>query len=324
MLRRFFVLLVCGAFSVAAAVAAPAVWDMPTPYPPGNLHTENIQRFVEDVAASTDGALRIQVHPGGSLFKANEIKRAVQTGQVQIGEVIISSLANENPLFALDTVPFIATSYADAKRLWTASREAIENAFAKQGLKVLYTVPWPPQGLYTKKPVNSLADVKGWKIRAYSPTVAKMIEHMGAQPVTIQEADLPQALATGMLDGNFTSSATGYDRKSWEYLDYFYDVRAWLPKNVVFVSQRAFDSLDPKVQRMVLEAAKAAEERGWKTSEEKTAWYLEQLRVNGMKVMEPSETLRKELDRIGERMGQEWLEQAGETGKKILDAYRGQ
>lgn len=322
MVRNLFVSILLGCFSIGSVAAKSTVWDMPTPYPPGNLHTENIQRFVEDVAAATDGALRIQVHPGGSLFKANEIKRAVQTGQAQIGEVIISSLANENPLFALDTVPFVATSYADAKRLWQVSRVAIEEAFAKQGMKILYAVPWPPQGLYTKKPVSSLADLKGWKIRAYSPTVAKMIEHMGAQPVTIQEADLPQALATGMLDANFTSSATGYDRKSWEYLSYFYDVKAWLPKNVVFVSQRAFMELDPNAQRAVLEAAKAAEERGWKISEEKTAWYVEQLKANGMKVVEPSETLRKELDEIGIRMAQEWLEQAGEAGKKILDAYR--
>lgn len=315
------------ALSAAALLAAPAAraqtkWDMPTPYPATNFHTENIQQFVKDVEAATGGKLVITVHPNGSLFKANEIKRAVQGGQAQIGEVIISGLSNEDPFYAMDTVPFLATSYADARRLLKATRANVEQRFDKQGMKILFSVVWPPQGLYTKKPVEKLADLKAEKIRSYSPTVARMIELVGAQPVTIQAAELAQAIATGVVNANLTSSATGYDSKSWELLSHYYDIQAWLPKNVVFVSKKAFDALDAATRAAVVKAAQAAEERGWKLSEEKNKWYVEQLAKNGMKVLPASPALAKELAGVGDQMTKEWLEKAGPEGKAALDAYR--
>lgn len=307
---------------LAAGVQAQSSWDMPTPYPTNNFHTENIQQFATEVAQASGGKLKITVHPNGSLYKANEIKRAVQGGQAQIGEVLLSSLANEDPLYALDTVPFLATSYAESMKLWQASRPAVEARLAKNGLKLLYAVAWPPQGLYSKTALNSMADLKGLKIRSYSPTVARMIELMNAQPVTVQASDLTQAIATGVVSANLTSSATGYDSKSWEQLEYFFDVQAWLPKNIVFVSQKAFDALDPASQQAVLKAATDAEARGWKLSEEKTAWYVGQLKANGMKVLPPAEALRADLLKVGEKMTAEWAEKAGADGQKILDAYR--
>ena len=308
---------------VALGVAqAQTVWDMPTPYPSTNFHTENIQKFVDEIAKDSGGKLKITVHSNGSLFKANEIKRAIQSGQAQIGEVIISGLANEDPIYALDTVPFLATSYADAERLWKASRPAVEARLAKNGIKLLYAVPWPPQGIYSKTALTSLNDLKGVKIRSYSPTVARMIELMGAQPVTVQAADLTQALATGVVSANITSSSTGYDTKSWEQLGYFFDVQAWLPKNIIIVSQKAFDALDPATQKVVMKAAADAETRGWKVSQEKTAWYIDQLKSHGMKVLPASDELRAELLKVGDTMTKEWLDKAGPDGKKILDAYR--
>jgi TRAP-type C4-dicarboxylate transport system substrate-binding protein len=307
---------------MVVAAHAQTAWDMPTPYPANNFHTENIQQFATDVAAASGGKLKITVHANGSLFKANEIKRAVQGGQAQIGEVIISGLANEDALYALDTVPFLATGYADSKKLWQASRQAVEARLAKNGLKLLYSVAWPPQGLYSKTPLNAIGDLKGMKIRSYSPTVARMIELMGAQPVTVQAADLTQALSTGVVSANLTSSATGYDTKSWEQLTHYYDIQAWLPKNIVFVSQKAFDALDPISREALLKAAAAAETRGWKVSEEKTAWYIDQLKANKMKVQPAPAALQSELLKVGERMTAEWVEKAGPDGQAILDAYR--
>ena len=304
------------------AASAQTKWDMPTPYPATNFHTENIQQFAGDVDKATAGKLKITVHANGALFKANEIKRAVQGGQAQIGEIIISGAANEDPLFALDTIPFLATSYGESKALWQASRAKVEEKFAKQGLKVLFSVPWPPQGIYSKGPLNASADLKGVKIRSYSPTVARMIELMGAQPVTVQAAELTQALATGVVSANITSAATGYDSKSWEQLTYYFDVQAWLPKNVVLVNQKQFDALDKATQQAVTKAAAEAEARGWKTSEEKTIWYVEQLKKNNMKVLPPSAELKKDLVGIGDKMTKEWLEKAGADGQAVLDAYR--
>jgi TRAP-type C4-dicarboxylate transport system substrate-binding protein len=310
------------AATVAGAAFAQVKWDMPTPYPATNFHTENVMQFVQDVEKATDGKLKIQVHANASLFKAPEIKRAVQGGQAQIGEILISGYSNEDPVFGVDSVPFLATSYKDAAKLWKASRKALEERFAKQGMMVLYAVPWPPQGIYSSKALNSISDMKGLKMRTYNPYTSRIAELAGAQPVTIQAAELAQAFATGAVNANITSGATGYDTKAWEVVKNYYDTQAWLPKNVVFVNKKAFDSLDKKSQQALLKAAREAETRGWKISEEKTKWYVEQLAKNGMNVQPPSPQLAADFKKIGETMTAEWLKNAGADGKAIIDAYR--
>jgi TRAP-type C4-dicarboxylate transport system substrate-binding protein len=315
-----------GAAAALALAAGPALaqtkWDLPTAYPATNFHTENIAQFAADVAKASGGKLAITVHPGASLFKAPEIKRAVQAGQAQIGEILLVNFSNEDPLYGIDGVPFLATSYTDAMKLWRASRKPLEDLLAKQGMRVLFTVPWPPQGVYSKKPLASVADMKGLKWRSYSPQTARIGELIGAQPVTIQAAEVAQALATGAMDSMITSGATGYDTKVFEHVKNFYDAQAWLPKNAVIVSARAFDALDKATQDAVLKAAADAETRGWKISEEKTAWYLDQLRKNGMNVAPPSADLKSGLQKVGDTMLDEWLQKAGPAGRQVIDAYR--
>jgi TRAP-type C4-dicarboxylate transport system substrate-binding protein len=311
------------ALSLACGAASAQIkWDLPTAYPASNFHTENIVEFAADVDKATGGRLKIQVHANASLFKAPEIKRAVQGAQAQAGEMLWVNYENENALFGIDGVPFLATSYGDAMKLWKASRKPLEEQLAKQGLKVLFSVPWPPQGIYSKRPINSAADMKGLKWRAYSPATARIAELVGAQPITIQAAEVTQALATGAIDSMMTSGATGYDTKVYETVKNFYDTQAWLPKNVVIVNQKAFDALDKTAQSAVMKAAAAAEARGWKMSEEKTNWYLDQLRKNGMNVAPPSQALRADLRRIGDAMLEDWLKKTGGEGKAVVDAYR--
>jgi TRAP-type transport system periplasmic protein len=307
---------------VAFAAGAQTKWDMPTAYPPTNFHTENIAQFVADIDKATGGKLKITVHSNASLFKANEIKRAVQTEQAQIGEVLISAYSNEDPIFGVDSIPFLATSYADAEKLWKASKKALDDRFAKQGMRILYAVPWPPQGIYSNKPINAIADMKGLKMRTYNPATSRIAELSGAQPVTIQAAELAQAMATGAVNANITSGATGYDSKAWEQVKYFYDAQAWLPKNIVFVNMKAFTALDKPTQDAVLKAAAEAEARGWKLSQEKTKWYLEQLAKNGMTVAPPSPAFAADLKKVGETMTGEWIKQAGADGQAIVDAFK--
>jgi TRAP-type C4-dicarboxylate transport system substrate-binding protein len=313
-----------GALALAASLAASAQtqWDMPTPYPATNFHTENIVRFAADVEKATGGKLKITVHPGASLYKAPEIKRAVQGGQAQIGEILISGYSNEDPVFGVDSLPFLATSYAESAKLWKVSRQAIENRFEKQGMMVLYAVPWPPQGIYSTKPLDSVADMKGLKLRAYNPMISRIAELAGAQPVTIQAAELAQAMATGAVNANITSGATGYDTKAWEVVKYYYDTQAWLPKNIVFASRKAFDALDKASQAALLKAAAQAEARGWKVSEEKTAFYTAELAKHGMSVSPPSPQLKSDFEKIGATITGEWLKTAGPDGQAIIDAYR--
>lgn len=314
-----------GAFT-AAAVCLPASaqtkWDLPTAYPASNYHTENITQFAQDVDRASGGKLKITVHANASLFKAPEIKRAVQGGQAQAGEILLVNFENEDALYGLDGVPFLATSYGDSLKLYKASRKALEDKLAKQGMKLLYTVPWPPQGIYSKKPIASAADLKGLKWRAYSPATARIAELVGAQPVTVQAAELSQALATGVVDSYMSSGATGFDSKTYEHVKNWYDTQAWLPKNAVIVNAKAFEALDKPTQTALTKAAADAEARGWKLSEEKNKWYLDQLKGKGMNVAQPSEQLMADLRKVGNFMLAEWLRKAGDDGRKVLDVYR--
>jgi TRAP-type transport system periplasmic protein len=304
------------------ATAAQTKWDLPSGYGPNTFQVQNLQWFADEVDKATSGKLKITLHPGASLFKANEIKRAVQTGQTQAGEFILSGASNENALFGIDSIPFLATTYAEAKKLNDASNPALEKLLAAQGMKLLYTVPWPGQSLYSKKPLTTLADLKGTKMRAYNPATTRIAELVSAQPVTIQLAELPQALATGGVDNFLTSSASGVDSKLHEQVKYFYDVNAWLPRNAVVVNAKAFDTLDKTEQAAVLKVAAAAGERGWKISDQKDDEYLKELVAKGMTVDRSSAKLKAELKALGERMTGEWLKQAGAEGQAIIDAYR--
>jgi len=306
----------------AGAALAQTAWVLPSAYPPANYHVENLMQFAKEVETASNGALKITVHPNASLFKAPDIKRAVQTGQAQAGEVLISLHENENPVFGIDVVPFLATSFDQSKKLWEASRPAVEKALDAQGVKLLYAVPWPPQGIFTKKDVSSVADLKGLKWRAYNVGTSRIADLVGAQPVTVQAAELPQALATGVVDGLMTSSATGVDSKIWESLTHYYDTQAWIPKNVVFVNKAAFEALDPAVQKAVTDAAAAAETRGWSLGAEKTAAYMDTLKQNGMQVLEPSADLKAGLADVGVKLTEDWSKKAGADGAAILDAYK--
>jgi TRAP-type C4-dicarboxylate transport system substrate-binding protein len=314
---------VAGAMSIAAAGAsAQTKWDLPAAYPATNFHTVNMQKFADAVKAGSGGKLEITIHAGGSLFKAPEIKRAVQTGQAPIGEILISNFENEDPLFGLDVVPFLATSYADAKKLWAAQKPLLEKKLASQGMIALFAVPWPPQGLYAKKEINGLADMKGLKFRAYNRGTSRIAELAGAQPITIQAAELSQALATGKVDSFISSGATGVDSKVWEQLTHFYDTQAWLPKDLVLMNKAAFDKLDEATRKVIMAEAAKAEAAGWAESERLSKGFLETLAKNGMKVQPPSGKLATEYKDLGKKLTDEWLEKAGADGKTVVEAYR--
>lgn len=319
--RAVFATVACFAFGLTGA-HAQTTWNLPAAYPADNPHSENLAAFAKDVEAATGGKLKVTVHANASLFKAPDIKRAVATGQAQMGEVLLSIHENEDPVFGLDVVPFLATSFPDAMKLYKASKPAIEKKLASQGLMLLFAVPWAPQGVYAKKDLNSVADMKGLKWRAYNVGTTRIGELVGAQSVTVQAAELPQALATGIVDSFMSSGGTGYDSKVWESLTHFYDVQAWIPKNVTFVNKAAFDALDKPTQEAILKSAAAAEARGWKAWEDKTNWYLDQLKAKGMKVQPPSASLKDGFKKIGEQLTEDWLKKAGADGKALVDAYK--
>jgi TRAP-type C4-dicarboxylate transport system substrate-binding protein len=314
--------LIAGAMLAAAPASAQTKWNLPAAYPADNPHSENLAAFAKDVDAATSGKLQITVHPGASLFKAPDIKRAVATGQAQMGEVLLSIHENEDPVFGLDVVPFLATSYPEAMKLYQASKAAVAKKLEAQGIMVLFAVPWAPQGIYVNKPLATVEDLRGLKWRAYNVGTARIGELVGAQAVTIQAAELPQALATGVVNSFMSSGATGYDSKVWESLKFFYDAQAWIPKNFTLMNKAAFDALDKPTQEAVLKAAATAETRGWKAWEGKNTWYLDQLKAKGMTVEAPGPALKAGFQKVGEQLTADWLKKAGADGQALVDAYR--
>ena len=321
-MKLLVALAAAAGLAVALPVAAQTKWDLPTAYPANNFHTENIQQFANDVEKASGGKLKIQIHANASLFKAPEIKRAVQGGQAQAGEILLVNFENEDALYGLDGIPFLAASYADSMKLYKASRKAIDEKLAKQGMMLLYTVPWPPQGIYSKKPLASAADMKGLKWRAYSPATARIAELVGAQPMTVQAAEVSQALATGVIDSYMSSGATGFDSKTYEHVKNWYDTQAWLPKNAVIVNKAAFDALDKPAQQALLKAGADAEARGIAASKKTNLDSQDKLKAGGMQILPPSAALKDDMKKVGDTMLQEWLHKSGPEGQAMVDAFR--
>ena len=315
-------LTAAAALALSATAQAQTRWDLPAAYPATNFHTVNLVDFANDVDRLSGGKLKITVHPNASLFKAPEIKRAVQGGQAQLGEILLVNFQNEWQIFGADGIPFLADSYDEAVKLWRVQRPMLEKKLAEQGMMVLYAVPWPPQGIYVNKPINSAADLRGVKWRAYSPSTARIAELVGAQPVTVQAAELTQAMATGVVQSYMSSGSTGFDTKTYEHIKYWYDTQAWLPKNAVIMNKRAFDALDKPTQDAVLKAAADAEVRGLAASKRANGETLDKLRANGMQILPPSAQLKADMAKVGEVMVREWLEKAGAEGRQLVEAFR--
>ena len=308
--------------ALAAAASAAEKWDMPMAYSASNFHSVTGDEFAKCVTTGTGGAIEIVTHPGGSLFPGAQIKRAIQTGQVPIGERLLSGHQNESAVFGFDSVPFLATSFEDSDKLWKAAKPAIDKLLVGQNLTLLYSVPWPPQGLYFRDEVRSVADMRGLKFRSYNNTTSRLAELTGMLPVTIEAAEVSQAFATGVADSMISSGATGYDRKVWESLSYFYEVDAWLPRNYVMVNSDVWSGVSNANKNVITACAQFAEYAGAWRSREYTGFTLQGLRDGGMTVAPASNALKAELRRIGATMTAEWLESAGAEGAAIVDDFK--
>jgi len=307
---------------LAAGAAQAENWDMPMAYADSNYHTQTGKAFAECVGTATGGDITITVHASGSLFKGNEIKRAVQTGQAPIGERLLSAHENENKIFGIDSVPFLATNFEASDKLWAAAKPTIEKILDEQNLVLLYAVPWPPQGLYFKKDVNSVADMAGIKFRSYNTATARLAELTGMLPVQIEAAEISQAFATGVAESMISSGATGYDRKVWEQLTNFYEVDAWMPRNSVFVNKDVWNGVSDANKNAIRGCADLASYAGYWRAVQYTDFTLKGLADNGMKVQKAGEQLQADLNKIGETMSAEWMAAAGDEGKAIVEKFK--
>lgn len=308
--------------ALGSGVAHAEKWDMPMAYSATNFHSATGAEFAKCVTTGTGGDIEIVTHPSGSLFKGGDIKRAIQTGQAPIGERLLSGHQNENVLFGFDSIPFLATSFDDSAKLWKAAKPTLTKLLDDQNLVLLYAVPWPPQGLYFKKEVNAVSDMKGIKFRSYNTATARLAELTGMLPVSIEAAEISQAFATGVAESMVSSGSTGYDRKVWESLTHFYEVDAWLPRNYVMVNKDSWNGTSKANQNVLRGCASLAEYTGLYRSIEYTQFTLNGLKAGGMTVGPAGDKLVSDLKKIGETMTSEWLANASAEGKAIVDSFK--
>jgi len=318
-------LLLATACSLAAASTAHAAeWTMATPYGDASFHTQNTKQFAEDVAEATDGELTITVHSGGALVSHGEIKPSVRRGTIDAGEVFLSILSNDDPIFEVDTLPGVAGSYDDAYALWEATKPMITELFAYEGLIPLYAVAWPAQGIYTAEPLTDPAQFDGLRVRAPNINTQRFVDNLGGSPTETEESDIPTAFSTGRVDAMITSSSTGNSMAAWDYVTDYTDANLWLPKNIVFISQRSFDRLDEATQEALMEAAARAEERGWQMSRNNNDESLAALKENGISVSEPNADVAAALQAAGDELFADWQSRADDEAKQALETYRAQ
>ena len=322
LIRNIIIALASLILSVNVASAGEK-WDMALAYGAGNFHSANATEFAKNVSEKSGGKLTIVTHPGGSLYKGGEIFRAVRTGQAQIGERFMSALGKEDPLLEVDSQPFLATTYGAAMRLYKASKPEIVKGLDSKGLVFLYAVPWPAQGLYSKKEINSLADLKGLKFRAYNSATIRIAELTGMAPTKIEAAEISQAFSTGAVESMITSPTTGKNSKIWENgVKYFYDIAAWFPKNMVVAHRGSWNKLDADTQTLIMKEAKAAEEKGWMLSRIGNVEDKKALAAAGMVVGKVNADLEKHFQKVGSKMAKEWKKKAGKRGSAVLAAYK--
>jgi TRAP-type transport system periplasmic protein len=283
--------------SVAAPSRAEIKWDIATGYPDSSFHVKNLRDFAADVSSRTSGTLQITVHAGGSLIKAPDIRQAAIDGKLAMGEVFGPSLSGIHPVFGLDAIPFFSTSYASSRSLWNLSRPLAEKKLADKGLTLLYSVPWPPQGLFSQKQIRQPSDLKGIKLRENSPAVKRVAEVLGAEPVNVETPDLAAAVTSGKVQAVFTSAAQGVDTKMSQTLTWFYPMNAWLPRNAVIMNSKKLAELSPAQREALIRAAASAEERGWALSQENAVDTLKTLKDSGAKIGTIDNAVKSRLDK---------------------------
>lgn len=316
--------LLLAALLAAGAAHAQTHWKLATGYRAETFHTQNLQQFAQEVQEATGGQLRIEVYPNNSLVKLADIRQAVQDGKVEAGESIMAGLVKDIPIAGADSIPFVVGSYADSRRMWELQRPLMDKHFAARGLKVLYAVPWPPQGLYSNKPIQRTGDFAGTRMRTYNQTTVRIAELVGATAVDVPMVEVSKALAEGRLDNMITSAVTGVENQVWGQIKYYYAINAWFPKNIVFVNMKSFNALQPAAQAAVLKAASGAESRGWARSQAVMLDASNELRLRGIKVERVSPQFDQEFKRLGEKFSREWVRSVGNEANQIFVRYYNQ
>jgi TRAP-type C4-dicarboxylate transport system substrate-binding protein len=306
------------------AFSADYKWDMTSGYAPTSQHGRSQAVFEKLVEEKTGGKIEITNHYGASLgYKGVGIFDAVTDGVVPIGLSFVGVLRGVDPIFLLSSLPFVTETYEDAMHLWEVSRPYYEKTLKENNQVLLYVVPNPPSGIWSKKPIKTKADLENLKIRTYDPNGTITFKNIGAAPIQLTWADLIPQLGTGGIDAVLTSAESGRSSKFWEFLDYFNEVGYCISLIMVHMNADLYNGLPDDLKQKVMEAAEEASVIGWKESAER----IEQvnykvMREHDTKIVSgmPKELLNQ-LSVAGQDAVKKWKDKMGPDGDKILAEY---
>ncbi len=307
---------------MACSAQAETTWIMATGYTEGSFFTQNIRKFIEEVETKTNGELKIDLRPADSLIKLDAIKRAVQSGQVQIGEIRMSSYGNEAEIFNLDNIPGVASNFDEAWTLMEAQKPYFDDLFGKNNMSVITYVAWPGQGFYTNKPINSTSDLAGLKLRIYSQQTRILGEKLDTEAIILPFAEVPQAFATGLINSLWTSAQSGTEVQAWDYVNTFTYTGTLHQKNAIIVNNRALNALDDDTRKIVLDAGAAATTRGWEMAKAAEREKEQVLADHGMTIARAPDDVLERIEEIGAGMVEEWLNAASEEERSVYETYR--
>ncbi|PLY07623.1 MAG: ABC transporter substrate-binding protein [Arcobacter sp.] len=308
--------------SLASLVLAGNVkMNLNAKYGANNFHTKGAEKFASLVKDYTGGSVDITVHAGSSLVKGNPLK-AVKDGTVAMTDMFIPFTSGGGKVFGISALPFIATSYDDAFKLYQISKPAYEKTAKKWNQKLLYSVTWPASGFYSNKKLETLADFKGVKTRTYDKNSAQFVNDAGGNAVALPWGEVYSALRTGMVNSVITSSSSGKDGKFWEVLTNFTKINYAYPLQAVTINLDYWNSLDSAQKDAMLKAAAEIEKAQWEAVKAEDKDALDTMANNGMHISEASDKLKKELAIIANKMLKEYLSDANKDTKKIFEEYR--
>jgi TRAP-type C4-dicarboxylate transport system substrate-binding protein len=308
----------------AARDVAGLTWTMPNEYPATSIPGEGDQHFARALRERSQGRIEI-VHrfDASAGYRSRDLLQAIGSGAVPIGDTYMGALGDIDPIFLLPSLPFVSTTPDEARRLEAIARPYYERALARHNQKLLYTSPWPAAGLWAKTPVDSVAALRGLRIRTADANGVVTFKAAGAAPVQISFADALPRIKAGTIDAVLSSGDGGAGARLWEMLDHFTAIDYGMTMSMVTVNLDAWNALPPDLKTAVTEAASAASQRQWTEIGTRVSANYARMKANGVTITTTlPDAYRAALRTAGQAAVDDWTARMGADGAAILAAYR--
>ncbi len=300
---------------------AETKWDMSTAWGANNFHAQNAIKFADAIRESTNGSVDITVHLSGEIgVKITEKLSAVENGVVQMADMLLFLQAGEAPFLGVDTLPYLIQGQDEMKTWLDVAGDKYDEIFAAHNQKVLYYVPWPSPGVYTKVPVVSAEDIKGLRVRAFNATSFEFLDKLGAAPVELPFGELAAAVAAGTVDGAATSTSTGVNSKLYQFTDHFNPLNWSTSPDAVTVNLDAWNALTDDERKIIEDLANEMESEFWAVSAEEDRSKTKTLEENGMTISMADDSLKGKMAEAGKAMWENFFTDVPDA-KAVVEAY---